>query len=640
MPDWSYRTLFRPALFALPARLARDVALTTIGTLARSPLGGRIIDLLGHMRPARELRREVFGHTFAAPVGFAAELDPSGYALPGLARFGVGFAVVGPATNGSLVSTSVARDRSRQAIVIKERYTDVLFGKAFLRIADLPKGFPVIARVRGDAAGAIIAAELAELPSVVALAMEDVDDPSKLPSACPVLLVLLADTSQTAALHAVESAQRHWPRMDGVLIVGALREAQSLIIGAPVRDLALQLVRCLRDQFRDNFALIAGGGIHEPLHALQLFQAGADLVQVDSGLVFSGPGLVKRINEALLAEHAVANPLHEDDTPAPRYAWFWLWLMGLAMFCGGTLALVIAGTLVVLPYDEQFVGMSREELALINPRLLPFMSHDRVTLAGTMLALGILYSGLGWHAVRRGYHWAWVATITSALIGFLSFFLFLGFGYFEPFHAFVSTALLQLLVLGWHAPLGPRRDAMAVPLTEDWRWRLAQWGQLLLVIECIAVLVGGLVISVVGSTYVFVAEDLEYMQTCTAEIAAANPRLLALVAHDRATFGGMLISCGLVTLFAALWGFAAGRSWLWKTLFYSGVVGYVCTIIVHFLVGYVDIIHLLPAYVGLALHVVALGLAGPYLWWAKYRVPLEPLESGHCPTSASADAVS
>ena len=197
--------------------------------------------------------------------------------------------------------------------------------------------------------------------------------------------------------------------------------------------------------------------------------------------------------------------------------------------------------------------------------------------------------------------------------------MFLGFGYFEPFHAFVSTALLQLLVLGWHAPLPPRRDAIAVPLTEDWRWRLAQWGQLLLVCESIAVLVGGLVISIVGSTHVFVAEDLEYMQTCTADIAAANPRLLALVAHDRATFGGMLISCGLVTLLTTLWGFGAGRSWLFTTLLYSGVVAYVCTIVVHFLVGYIDFFHLAPAYAGLAVHILALSLCGPYLLWAKYR---------------------
>jgi hypothetical protein len=197
----------------------------------------------------------------------------------------------------------------------------------------------------------------------------------------------------------------------------------------------------------------------------------------------------------------------------------------------------------------------------------------------------------------------------------------LGFGYLEPFHAFVTTLLFQLLLLAWHAPLGARQLPQHVPLREEWRWRLAQWGQLLLVIEAIAVLVAGVVISIVGSTTIFVREDLEFMNTCAADLAQASPRLLALIAHDRATFGGMLMSCGLTTLMATLWGFSAGRAWLFSTLLHAGSVGYLCTLIVHYLVGYVDLAHLLPAYLGLGVHWVALGLAAPYLLWREYREP-------------------
>ena len=84
----------------------------------------------------------------------------------------------------------------------------------------------------------------------------------------------------------------------------------------------------------------------------------------------------------------------------------WALLMGVSLLGGGVLALVIAMTRVVLPYDESMVGMSRFELSLVNDRLLDFMTHDRVTLAGTMLALGTLYSGLAWWGIRRGEHWA------------------------------------------------------------------------------------------------------------------------------------------------------------------------------------------------------------------------------------------
>jgi hypothetical protein len=395
------------------------------------------------------------------------------------------------------------------------------------------------------------------------------------------------------------------------------------MIGTPARSPAVNLVSALRREFPpDDLAIVAGGGVHEPRHAIDLLAAGANLVHVDSGLVFSGPGLVKRINEAIIAQRVVTPNSPTEPAarePAARYAWFWLWLMGMAMFFGGILALGIAGTRVVLPYDEHFVGMTRAELDAVNPRLLAFMTHDRVTLAGTMLAIGILYSGLAWHGVRRGFHWAWVAVLSSALIGFFSFFSFLGFGYFEPFHAFVTAALFQLLLMAWHAPLGTPQYPSRAPLVEEWRWRLAQWGQLFLVIEAFAVLTAGIVICYVGMTSVFVQEDLEFMDTCRDTIVGANPRLLALVAHDRATFGGMLVSSGLTTLMATLWGFAAGRTWLFSTLLFAGSVGYLSTLVVHFAVGYVDVKHLLPAIGGLTVHWLALALSGPFLLWREYR---------------------
>ena len=41
--------------------------------------------------------------------------------------------------------------------------------------------------------------------------------------------------------------------------------------------------------------------------------------------------------------------------------------------------------------------------------------------------------------MRRGAAWARQAVVTSAAVGFASFFLFLGFGYFDPLHAYVSV---------------------------------------------------------------------------------------------------------------------------------------------------------------------------------------------------------
>ena len=246
------------------------------------------------------------------------------------------------------------------------------------------------------------------------------------------------------------------------------------------------------------------------------------------------------------------------------------------------------------------------QLTAINSRLLAFMAHDRVTLAGSMVAIGLLYVVLSVFGIRRGLHWARQAVLVSAFTGFVSFFLFLGFGYLDTFHAFVTAALLQLLLLGVHARLGVYTPATRPDLRGDRAWRLSLWGQLLLVFHGFALLAAGAVISLIGVTQVFVHEDLMFMETTAATLAAANPRLVPLVAHDRATLGGMLLAGGWVFLLPALWGYRRGSPWLWWALLIAGSIAYAAGIVVHYAVGYLSFKHLLPAFGGYALLLVGL----------------------------------
>jgi hypothetical protein len=113
-------------------------------------------------------------------------------------------------------------------------------------------------------------------------------------------------------------------------------------------------------------------------------------------------------------------------------------------------------------------------------------------------------------------------------------------------------------------------------------------------------MVAGTVISWIGMTTVFVPEDLDFLHTSASNLLAAHPQLVPLVAHDRATFGGMLIACGVATLLPALWGFRRGQSWLWWALMLAGNVAYLSTGLVHWIVGYDSPKHLLPVYGGLS----------------------------------------
>jgi hypothetical protein len=280
----------------------------------------------------------------------------------------------------------------------------------------------------------------------------------------------------------------------------------------------------------------------------------------------------------------------------------------------------VAVTRTVLPYDEAFVGLSRAELITINEHLLAFMAHDRVTVAGTMLSTGILYVGIALGGIRRGDHWARHAVSRSAIVGFLSFFLFLGFGYFDPLHAVLTAGLLPLLLLGMRGNAPHHASIVPPNLTNNWRWRTGLWGQLVFVVIGIGLLAAGAAITSVGVTTVFVPEDLTFLQTSAAVLRAANAQLVPLIAHDRAGFGGNLISVGIAVVLLSLWGFRQGERWVWWTLALAGLPGFIGAVGIHLAVGYLDLWHLFPALVALLLFVVGLGLAAPYLLWRENSV--------------------
>ncbi|MBL8000758.1 MAG: quinone-dependent dihydroorotate dehydrogenase [Flavobacteriales bacterium] len=70
------------------------------------------------------------------------------------------------------------------------------------------------------------------------------------------------------------------------------------VSGAPVRQRSTEVVRYLRDRLPRPIVIIGVGGIDSAEAALEKLQAGADLVQVYTGLIYEGPALVKRINQA------------------------------------------------------------------------------------------------------------------------------------------------------------------------------------------------------------------------------------------------------------------------------------------------------------------------------------------------------
>ncbi|MDB5338938.1 MAG: hypothetical protein JWN70_4557 [Planctomycetaceae bacterium] len=611
MPDWSYRTVFRPILFRMPPATARDFTLGCMGTLARMPWGPAVIDFMGHMRTDPRLEYSVGGLTFPTRVGLSSRVDPRLQASRAFAQFGIAFWEIGPVTINGRPGGPIRRNDEPESLVF---YSPDEGPRLAAVIQQLDQQSPVPPFVRlilradttgNDEEAKEIVTRLGTRPAGYILqsanpaeCVEQIDRlAQQIRSHGPrmILLAVSAKAADEAVKIVVTLAQAGV--LDGVYIEGGSFNVDgSYCVGKSASAEIPDAVRNWRTTLPRGATIITDGGIHDPQRALEIIDAGSDLVTVSSGLIFTGPGLVKRINEALLYR-IPESP--ENRRPPEDLSWFWTCLMGIGMFIGGTMALVIASTRVVMPYDEAMVGLSRDEICAINPQLIQFMSHDRATLSGTMLAVGILYLALSLYGSRRGMHWARRTMIASASTGFISFFLFLGFGYFDPFHAFVTAVLFQLLIMAVHCGLPRYSNPVAPELSNDRAWLLSQWGQLFFVIHGAVLIVAGCVIAAVGISSVFVQEDLDFMRTTADQLFGAHPRLVPLIAHDRATFGGMLIACGVSVLLSSLWGFRRGHAWLWWALMASGTVAYVTTILIHWHVGYLSLEHLLPAYVGL-----------------------------------------
>ncbi len=287
---------------------------------------------------------------------------------------------------------------------------------------------------------------------------------------------------------------------------------------------------------------------------------------------------------------------------------------GLVLVFAGTFALFIAARGEFLPHDVAFLGMTPHELcAVYECRVVHFMIHDRVAFGGALVAIGVMYLWLAAGPLARGELWAWQLLTASAVAGFASFLAYLGYGYLDTWHGAATLILAPAFLLGL---IVTRRRIAWTPSERHWLARPA-WlttprdrqciGRGLLLFVAAGMLGGGMTILAVGMTVVFVPEDIAYLGVGRAELDALNPRLVPLIAHDRAGFGGAVCCCGLL-LAGVAWRAGLDRA-ARQALALAGLAGFATAIFVHPAIGYNDLWHLTPALGGAAAFTVGLWLA-------------------------------
>ena len=331
--------LLRPLLFRLDGETAHDLTF-------------RLLDLASGLRLTRApealpgRRVQCMGIDFPNPVGLAAGLDKNAAHIDGLASFGFGFLEVGTITprpqpgnprprlfripeanaiinrmgfnNGGvdalLANVARARYRGILGINIGKNFDTPIENAADDYLACLRKVYahahyvtvnissPNTKNLRAlqesDALAALLRALDTERTALAA------QHGRRVPLAVKIAPDL--DESQLDAIADVLVAEN----MDAVIAtnttiardaVAGLRHADEPggLSGAPVRERSTAVVRGLAKRLGGRLPIIAAGGILSGDHAREKIDAGATLVQVYSGLIYRGPGLVREAVAAL-----------------------------------------------------------------------------------------------------------------------------------------------------------------------------------------------------------------------------------------------------------------------------------------------------------------------------------------------------
>ncbi len=74
------------------------------------------------------------------------------------------------------------------------------------------------------------------------------------------------------------------------------------VSGKPLTQRSTEVIRYLHQKSNGAFPIIGVGGIHSSNDAIEKLKAGASLIQLYTGFIYEGPGLIKKINKAILKE--------------------------------------------------------------------------------------------------------------------------------------------------------------------------------------------------------------------------------------------------------------------------------------------------------------------------------------------------
>jgi len=339
-----YKIFIRPFLFLFPAEFIHHL------TFSMLKLAGTIPGLLKlvarfYKVENKQLERTLFGITFKNPIGLAAGFDKDAKLIDELATFGFGFIEIGtltPKPQPGNDKPRLFRLKKDNAIInrmgfnnqgvtiaverLKNRKSDIIVGGNIGKNKVTPNEkafedyntcfgtlFPYVDYfvVNVSSPNTPNLRELQEKEPLKKLLSEVKALSLAMETPKPILLKISPDLNDAQLNDVVEIVLA--TKTDGVIATnttisrdGLLSPADKInaignggLSGKPLTKRSTEVISILRSKLGAHYPIIGVGGVMSVKDAIEKLDAGADLVQIYTGFIYEGPGLVRRILKSL-----------------------------------------------------------------------------------------------------------------------------------------------------------------------------------------------------------------------------------------------------------------------------------------------------------------------------------------------------
>lgn len=340
-----YKSIIRPLFFLFDPEKIHHFTFSLIKLASKIPGIPFLFRALYQVND-KKLERTLFGLTFKNPVGLAAGFDKNAVLYNELANFGFGFIEIGTVT-------PIAQEGNPKKRVFRLKEDNALINRMGFNNKGVKWAIEQLKKNKGNILiGGNIGKNTATMPDhytadyiacfkelhpfvdyfVLNVSCPNVSSHAKLNDKAyllelisevqkenkkfskqkPILLKIAPDLNTVQLDEIIELVAE--TNIEGVIASNTSTNREGLIAseenletigngglsGKPIKDRSTAVIKYLADTSGKAFPIIGVGGIHSAEDALEKINAGADLVQIYTGFIYEGPGLIKKINKAIL----------------------------------------------------------------------------------------------------------------------------------------------------------------------------------------------------------------------------------------------------------------------------------------------------------------------------------------------------